>query len=247
MTGNLAASYNQLQRGRPAREAGGAGKNKVNQTSSRRSGPDDELFRLAAAGAFAPAVAHTLNNLLNIVSLRVDSIELGAPDAAALAEDVRVMRRNLERSAQLLAVWSELSRFENSALDADLRRECEAALAFAGLVYGKKFSAALVDAGAATIVVPAGRTRRAVLAAIVWLREASEGDLEARIRIAGGAEGAWSVELETSATAPENSAQEESAGRAALAATIQGLAEACGAQATLDAAGRRCRLTAPPS
>lgn len=218
----------------------------MNQTSSRRSGPDDELFRLAAVGAFAPAVAHTLNNLLNIVSLRVDSIELGAPDAAAVAEDVRVMRRNLERSAQLLAAWNELSRFENSSADTDLRGECEAALAFAGLVYGKKFSAALVEDGVAQAAVPAGRVRRAVLAAIVWLREGGDGDLAARIRIAGDAAGAWSVEIEASA-ARENAGQDESAGRAALAATIEGLAEACGARATLDAAGRRCRLAAPPA
>lgn len=221
----------------------------MNQDSRRRSGPDEELFRLAAVGAFAPAVAHTLNNLLNIVSLRVDSIELGAPDAAALAEDVRVMRRNLERAAQLLAAWSELSRSENSAAPADLRRECEAALAFAGLVFGKKFAAVFVDDASARAAAPAENLRRAVLTALLWLREASEGDLEARIRIASGAGGAWSVEIEAAAPARENSGKAERAPHAdaALLAALEGLASACGAQATIDPTGRRCVFSAPPA
>ncbi len=216
----------------------------MNQDSRPRSGPDAELFRLAAVGAFAPAVAHTLNNLLNIVSLRADSIELGAEDPAALAEDLRVMRRNLDRAAQLLGAWSELSRSGQSTVGADLRRECEAALGFAGLVFGKKFAADFADDSSASVQIPADRLRRAVLAALFWIRDGIDGDAEARIRIASGADGSWSIELEA-LNAAGAGAGRAGRDRVELTALVTGLAEACGAAAATDSAGNRCALRGP--
>jgi hypothetical protein len=239
--------YNRPQRSRPCRGLDRAGQTKVNQESRPHSGPNAELFRLAAVGAFAPAVAHTLNNLLNIVSLRADSIELSAEDPAALAEDLRVIRRNLDRSAQLLAAWSELSRTENSAAGADLRRECEAALGFAGLIFGKKFAVVFADDSSASVQIPPDRLRRAVLAALFWIREGIDGDAEARIRIVGGAGGAWSIELEALNAAGAGRAGRTEGDRAALTALLAGLAEACGADVvTDDATGMSCALRARP-
>lgn len=125
--------------------------------SAERENFQRRAGRSALLGAASAPLAHVLNNILNILSLRIDSVLAEPGLSEQTEEDLAACKRSLQRQAQLLESVARLASYVISGPGlgpADAREALREAAAFGDALYQRKFRCELRIADDFAVDVP---------------------------------------------------------------------------------------------